>query len=184
MAGRSTMHLSTERIEGSVRCKMVERYVDEIKGYRNLVPAARARPINSTTRRGAHTKVILLTGSTGSLGCMLLSQFAADPTISKIICLNRPRNGAHEYQAKAMQKRGVVLKEEEWRKVVYLGSNTSQVNLGLDAVQYEDVSIFTCPKLAICFFIDEFCSCSLSRTSSTMPGLSTSIEIFRLWKVR
>ena len=133
--------------------KLVERYVDEIKGYRNLVPAARARPINSTTRRGAHTKVILLTGSTGSLGCMLLSQFVADPTISKIVCLNRPRNGAHEYQAKAMQKRGVVLKEEEWRKVVYLGSNTSQVNLGLDAVQYEDVSILHVPNWQFVFLL-------------------------------
>lgn len=122
--------------------KMVERYVDEMKAYSNLVSAARARPATSTTRRGAHTKVVLLTGSTGSLGCMLLSRFLEDSTISKIFCLNRPRNDAHEYQVKALQKRGVVIKDEEWRKVVYLGTNTSQVNLGLDAGQYEDVSAY------------------------------------------
>ena len=121
--------------------KMVERYVDEVKTYSNLVSAARARPASSTTRRGAHTKVVLLTGSTGSLGCMLLSRFVADSTISKVFCLNRPRDGAHDYQVKAMQRRGVVFKEDDWRKVVFLGANASQVNLGLDAGQYEDVSI-------------------------------------------
>ena len=122
--------------------KMVERYVDEIKVYGNLSSAAHAHPASSTTRRGAHTKVVLLTGSTGSLGCMLLSRFVADSTIDKIFCLNRPRDGAHDYQVKVMQKRGVVVKEEqEWRKVVFLGANASQVNLGLDAGQYEDVSI-------------------------------------------
>ena len=122
--------------------KMVERYVDEIKVHGNLSSAAHAQPASSTTRLGAHTKIVLLTGSTGSLGCMLLSRFVADSTINKIFCLNRPRDGAHDYQVKVMQKRGVVVEEEqEWRKVVFLGANASQVNLGLDAGQYEDVSI-------------------------------------------
>ena len=124
--------------------KMVERYVDEIKVYSNLSSAAHARPANSTTSRGAHAKVILLTGSTGSLGCMLLSRFMADSSIDKIICLNRPRDGAHDYQVKVMQKRGIVLKEDqEWSKVVFLGANASQINLGLNAGQYEDVNIFS-----------------------------------------
>ena len=123
--------------------KMVERYVDEIKVHGNLSSAAHACPANSTTRHGAHTKAVLLTGSTGSLGCMLLSRFLADSTIDKIFCLNRPRDGAHDYQVKVMQKRGIVVKEDqEWSNVVFLGANASQVNLGLDAGQYEDVSIF------------------------------------------
>jgi Male sterility protein/Phosphopantetheine attachment site len=130
--------------------KMVERYVDEIKVRGNLSSAAHARPAVSTTRRhgGAHMKVILLTGSTGSLGCMLLSRFVADSTIDKIFCLNRPRNDAHDYQVKVMQKRGIAVeKGQEWRKVVFLGANASQVNLGLDAEQYEDVSVLNCvPK--------------------------------------
>ena len=122
--------------------KMVERYIDEIKVYGDLVSAPHTRPANSTTRPDAHTKVVLLTGSTGSLGCMLLSRFMADLTIKKIFCLNRPRDGVRNYQVKAMQKRGIVVNEEEWHKVVFLGTNASQVNLGLDAGQYEDVSIF------------------------------------------
>jgi Male sterility protein/Phosphopantetheine attachment site len=122
--------------------KMVERYVDEIKIYSSLVSAAHARPANSITRRAsAHTKVVLLTGSTGSLGCMLLSQFMTDSTIDKIFCLNRPRDDVHDYQVKAMQKRGIAMKEGEWHKVVFLGANASQANLGLDAGQYEDVRI-------------------------------------------
>ena len=122
--------------------KMVERYVDEIKLYGSLTSASHARPAKSTTRRGARAKVVLLTGSTGSLGCMLLSRFMADSTIDKIFCLNRPRDGAHDHQVKVMQKRGISVKDQEWRKVVFLGANASQVNLGLDAEQYEEVSGF------------------------------------------
>ena len=137
----TSAHLDKESKRIADMRKMVDRYVDEVRTYSSLVTAARARPANSTTRRGAHTKVVLLTGSTGSLGCQLLSRFAADSTVSKVFCLNRPRDNAHEYQVKAMQKRGVSMKEDDWRKVVFFGTNASQVNLGLDARQYEDVSI-------------------------------------------
>ena len=119
--------------------KMVERYVDEIRVHSNLSSAA---PANSIARSGPHTKVVLLTGSTGSLGCMLLSRFMADSTIEKIFCLNRPRDGAHDYQVKVMKKRGIVAKEDQdWGKVIFLGANASQVNLGLNSEQYEDVSL-------------------------------------------
>jgi hypothetical protein len=149
IGGEDSMSVDNEPLDRESRrigemLEMVERYVDEIKMYGNLTSATRARPANSTTGRGARTKVVLLTGSTGSLGCMLLSRFVADSTIDKIFCLNRPRDGAHDYQVKAMQKRGISVKKEgqEWRKVVFLGANASLVNLGLDAEQYEDVSIF------------------------------------------
>ncbi len=35
------------------------------------------------------TKVVLLTGSTGSLGCFLLARLAKDPEVKRIICINR-----------------------------------------------------------------------------------------------
>ena len=154
LGGVDNAPLDRESRRISEMLKMVERYVDEIKHYSNLIPAARARPTSSTTRRGAHTKVVLLTGSTGSLGCMLLSRFVADSTISKVFCLNRPRDDAHDYQVRALEKRGVVVKGEEWRKVVFLGANTSQANLGLDAVQYEEVSIFA--RHVSNLYIDKF----------------------------
>ncbi|KAK0221405.1 hypothetical protein IW262DRAFT_897554 [Armillaria fumosa] len=50
------------------------------------------------------TKVVLLTGSTGSLGCFLLARLAKDPEVKRVVCINR--RGGRERQEAEMKRRG------------------------------------------------------------------------------
>ncbi|KAL8670081.1 MAG: hypothetical protein Q9168_005366 [Polycauliona sp. 1 TL-2023] len=74
------------------------------------------------------TRVIVLTGSTGSLGSYLLSSLIADPTVSKIYCLNRSPQSSHRQEISHKHK-GL---STDFQKVQFLQWNPSQPHLGLD----------------------------------------------------
>ncbi|KAK7053490.1 hypothetical protein VNI00_004116 [Paramarasmius palmivorus] len=117
---------------------MVAKYTEELKSY-----AALAQSTRNAQPREVEGKVVLLTGSTGSLGCMLLEKLSGDPSVQKLFCLNRPRAGgaaaAKAYQMSAIKKRGAVVKDENWSKVVFLEATTGADNLGLDDSQYQQL---------------------------------------------
>lgn len=79
--------------------------------------------------------VVLLTGSTGSLGSHLLDRLSISPSVSTIYCLNRGRDVA-ERQAKSHQGKGLPTRFE---KVKFLGCDFSRPLLGLDKVSYVDL---------------------------------------------
>ncbi|TFK36292.1 hypothetical protein BDQ12DRAFT_687165 [Crucibulum laeve] len=118
---------------------MVSRYTEELASYEHL--AAEARELPPTTE--SEGKVVLLTGSTGSLGCQLLHQLSNDDSVAKVICVNRPRDGGSEaaraYQLASMARRGVAVDSVKWDKVVAMESRISQPKLGLTPEQYEEV---------------------------------------------
>ncbi|KAF4620377.1 hypothetical protein D9613_000452 [Agrocybe pediades] len=147
--GNESQPVDRESRRVKAMLEMVDRYVDEIKAFGDSLPSSAEcshAPLVNGHSKISPENVVLLTGSTGSLGCMLLSRFVADSTISKVYCLNRPRDGcARQYQLTMMQKRGVVVEDSDkaWQKVVFLNSTTSQANLGLDAEQYEELQSVT-----------------------------------------
>ncbi|KAL8853057.1 MAG: hypothetical protein Q9221_002087 [Calogaya cf. arnoldii] len=80
------------------------------------------------------TRVVVLTGSTGSLGSYLLDTLIADPTVSKIYCLNRSTESSHRQEASQKHK-GL---STDFQKVLFLQCNPSQSHLGLDEkTEYE-----------------------------------------------
>ena len=88
--------------------------------------------------------VVLLTGSTGSLGCFLLARLAKDSAVSRIICLNRPQPGdvdIYQRHMDRMVKRGISLPAEAWKKVVLYDADMSQEYLGLDDDAFGEVCI-------------------------------------------
>lgn len=89
-----------------------------------------------------HGSVILLTGSTGSLGCFLLARLAQDSNINKVICLNRPRSNSvnvHQRQMDLMAKRGISLSAEAWKKVVLHGVDMGREDFGLEDEEFDDL---------------------------------------------
>lgn len=86
-------------------------------------------------------KVILLTGSTGSLGCFLLARLAGDTSVRKVYCLNRAVSGtsARERQIDLMGKRGAKMDEKDWEKVDILEAEPSKEDLGLGEAKYNEV---------------------------------------------
>ncbi|KAK7991361.1 Non-canonical non-ribosomal peptide synthetase FUB8 [Apiospora saccharicola] len=51
-------------------------------------------------------QVVLLTGSTGTLGAELLDRLLRSPTVARVVCLNRAGDGGLKQQVKAMKARG------------------------------------------------------------------------------
>ncbi|KAL0568294.1 hypothetical protein V5O48_013694 [Marasmius crinis-equi] len=135
----SGSHAETESSRVTAMHAMLDNYVAELKSYEGLAKSSGwKRPTSA-----AQGDVVLLTGSTGSLGCMLLKRLSGDPCVRKVICLNRRRPGGSDsamtYQINALRKRGLIMQEEDWEKVVLLESQTSMKNLGLDEVCYSQL---------------------------------------------
>ncbi|KDQ51272.1 hypothetical protein JAAARDRAFT_140530 [Jaapia argillacea MUCL 33604] len=120
---------------------MAERYTQELQSYADI--ASRARQTHAPTTSVKSGKVILLTGSTGSLGCMFVHKLATDPDVSKIICLNRPQQGGvaamRKRQMSAMAKRGATLDPSSWEKVVLREAEISQPDFGLEEQEFAEL---------------------------------------------
>ncbi|PYI03852.1 acetyl-CoA synthetase-like protein [Aspergillus sclerotiicarbonarius CBS 121057] len=78
--------------------------------------------------------VVLLTGSTGSLGSYLLDALQEDPNVTRIICLNRSANAA-EKQVQFSFERG--LNAIDPSRVELLQADLSRPLLGLEETTYE-----------------------------------------------
>lgn len=80
--------------------------------------------------------VVLLTGSTGSLGSYILNSLASNPAVEMIYCLNRGDN-AQIRQMKSFQEKGLVL---DGKKITFLQYNLSDPELGLEHNVYESLA--------------------------------------------
>lgn len=85
-----------------------------------------------------HKRVVVLTGSTGSLGSYLLQALINDSTVQRIYCLNRSSDAA-ERQAAGNSMRGLPGPLDAPR-VVFLRYEISQANLGLAPDIYGSLS--------------------------------------------
>lgn len=82
--------------------------------------------------------VVLLTGSTGSLGSHILAHLANLPNIARIICLIRSDQNADPYnqQLQSVQAKGINIPEPAWSKIEVLQSNLAAPFLGLNEAAY------------------------------------------------
>ncbi|KAG6856431.1 putative NRPS-like protein biosynthetic cluster [Tephrocybe sp. NHM501043] len=120
---------------------MYDKYREELHNFQSL--AAHVR-ISRLKRRAAagYKKVVVLTGSTGSLGCFLLARLANDPEVSKVICLNRRHSGAttpRQRQMDLMAKRGAYMSSYAWDKVVLHGAELSRSDFGLGENEFSEL---------------------------------------------
>ena len=90
-----------------------------------------------STRNTKTPQTVLLTGSTGALGSYLLERLASCETIKRIYCLNRS-SGSEQRQDPALASRGLILHSHR-NRVVYLTSDMSKSDLGLEHGVYSDI---------------------------------------------
>lgn len=84
----------------------------------------------------ADGRVVLLTGSTGSLGSYILNELQADSDVKRIICLNRSSNAAQKHMQTG-PKRG--LDSIDPRRVQFLQTDLASPRFGLTAKAYESL---------------------------------------------
>jgi len=91
--------------------------------------SSRIRELSEDFRAGF---TVLLTGSTGSLGSYLLDKMIRNPSVDRIICLNRSGSDANR-QSKIQSSRGL---QTEFAKVEFLEADLSQEGFGLESEIY------------------------------------------------
>ncbi|KAH9934343.1 uncharacterized protein B0H18DRAFT_870080 [Fomitopsis serialis] len=119
-----------ERVDKMVA--MATKYCQGIPGH---------GPTASATRL---ENVILVTGTTGSLGSFLLSRLVDDPSVVRIYALNRPSRDGEELlsrQKAALSSRGLVIAILESTKVLLLEADVSVVGFALPEQVYSEMQI-------------------------------------------
>ncbi|KAI2602180.1 acetyl-CoA synthetase-like protein [Hypoxylon sp. NC1633] len=104
----------------------------EVKDMRSLWDKYTANLPAKTARRpdaADEGQTVLITGSTGMLGSYMLDIMARDPTVKKVICLNRTGDGGAERQAQLVKDRG--LSADYTSKTEFLHVDMSRRDFGL-----------------------------------------------------
>ncbi|KAI5855057.1 ketoacyl-synt-domain-containing protein [Durotheca rogersii] len=121
----------------AARQKAVDEYVEKYTaGFTAPIPST-----SPTAHYNENAKVVLVTGTTGSLGGHLVFKLAHRPDVQTIICLNREhKTEAFTRQKKAMKDKGVHFPEHLLSKLHVLQGDTSKPLLGLSADEYEGLA--------------------------------------------
>ncbi|KAI0322463.1 hypothetical protein OF83DRAFT_1235553 [Amylostereum chailletii] len=121
---------------------MVQTFTEELKTYSGVAARAKEARVRNLGVDEFVKHTVLLTGSTGSLGCLLLARLATDPHVKKIICLNRPQQGAasiRECQIHLMERRGAAMDSALWSKVAIFEADTSRPDFGLSEENFKEL---------------------------------------------
>lgn len=145
----NTQHVSAEIIYAHSRLNELERTLadldrsaaptsnfDEMQdvfedSLKSLPPAH-----NNTEGASDRTSVVLLTGSTGSLGSYILSSLASNPAVEMIYCLNRGED-AQTRQMRSLEEKDLVF---DFGKMTHLQYNLSDPDLGLEQKVYQTLA--------------------------------------------
>jgi hypothetical protein len=109
--------------------------------YTENLPKTRLRPTvnrQDTPARG-HAMVVLVTGTTGALGCYLLARLLQDPRIERIYSFNRHAGDFHTRQNLAFIDRGLDPGTLGSKKLSLLEGDLTKPNLGVSGEAYEEV---------------------------------------------
>jgi acyl carrier protein len=108
---------------------------------------------------GASGMVVLITGTTGAVGCAAMTQLARSPDVAKIYALNRSSPAGEsivQRQRTAVMTQGWDMGEAEWKKVQLLEGDFHRNQLGLASDIYNEVHMAV--NLAKClltiYFLD------------------------------
>ncbi len=105
-----------------------------LEKYTSALPE---RSLSKETKPQGSGIVVILTGSTGSLGSYLLDTLLSNPRISKVFCLNRSVK-AYERQTTGNKFRGLKA-DLTSNRVEFLHADLSRPSFGLDAEKYNEL---------------------------------------------
>ncbi len=84
--------------------------------------------------------VVLLTGSTGSLGSYLLASLSSLSNVNRVICLNRvSHEDPTQRQKRSLEEKGIQLTSTAWSKIKVLESRSAAPRLGLPEDDYVEL---------------------------------------------
>lgn len=110
--------------------RMVEKYSTDLPAH--VPEAGRPLPLHDT---------VLLTGTTGALGTMLLASLVSSPQVRRVYALNRKASkNLLDRQVAALQERGVDQCIATSSKVVLVEIDLGEERMGLSSETFEEVN--------------------------------------------
>ncbi|KFA55646.1 Sat8 [Stachybotrys chartarum IBT 40293] len=95
---------------------------------------------NIEAHEAQDSRIVVVTGATGSLGSHMVASFAESPSVTSVVCINRRNSGkatALERQQEAFTSRGITLSPDAFGKLRVFATDTAQPQLGLPLEEYE-----------------------------------------------
>ena len=127
---KATAHIEESIQKGDIRQKMVDDFADKYS-------------LRTQKQRTEENHVVLLTGSTGSLGCHLVAHLASLPMVKEIICLIRATTDRDQdpstKQSEALQSRLLFIPSEVLPKITTIQATLSLPQLGLTPQIYDSL---------------------------------------------
>jgi hypothetical protein len=137
---QDTKSLTKQRT--SAMQSMVSKYRADILSLKNSVVLANEHHLSNGS---SGREVVVLTGSTGRLGCHLLAQLLANDSVEKVYALNRESSKSTNFnqverQNRAFEKWGLDLELLSSVKLRLIPCRYGEKRLGLDDATYDEVS--------------------------------------------
>jgi len=119
-----------------------------------LGQSARDASADIVSRHDERDHVVVLTGSTGGLGSYLLASLIQREDVTVVYAFNRPSRGStssiQRRQKSSFEDRGLDVALLQSEKLVYVETDTSLDNLGLDKELYRKVCTISILSREIC----------------------------------
>ncbi|KAL8647899.1 MAG: hypothetical protein Q9210_005286 [Variospora velana] len=125
---RSTLELTSDPLLQRSDGQRMQQTFDQCSSF---LPQPRQSPTSAHKKQA----VVLLTGSTGSLGSYVLDALIQNRGIEKIYCLNRSK-GTEARQTRSSKTRGL---SSDWQSVRFLPCDLGHQRLGLDNGTYDEL---------------------------------------------
>ena len=106
-----------------------------------------ARPPQAVTSPAPSGMVVLVTGTTGSLGCHILETLARASSVSRVYAVNRADRGGRgllERQAEALRDKGIDAGLLDTGKVVLVEADLTKKHFGLPEEEFRKVGLDGC----------------------------------------
>ncbi|THU97197.1 acetyl-CoA synthetase-like protein [Dendrothele bispora CBS 962.96] len=165
-------------LQGSSEMQAVERDVEAMhrmveKYSKNFVPVNENLPLTSNER-----KVVLMTGSTGSVGVHILDRLLQDETVERVYALIRKGGSGLSIEMKQVNgfiERGVDSDLVRSKKLVLLEASLSQERFGLEEGVFEEVKSRVTHIIANAWRVDF--NIGLSSFEADIKGLRYMVDL-------
>ncbi|KAF4617234.1 hypothetical protein D9613_005789 [Agrocybe pediades] len=155
--------------------KRMQNIEEMVRKY-SLPPASEAQ--NASLPPPPATSVVLITGSTGSIGSYVLEGLIRDTRIKRIYTLNRPaKSPLYERHVEAFKQKGFDVGLLDGGKVIFLHGDLASELLGLDEIIYQEIQNSVDAIIHIAWRLDF--NLSLSSFESNIAGMRNLIEFAR-----
>ncbi|KAI0028244.1 acetyl-CoA synthetase-like protein [Vararia minispora EC-137] len=158
--------------ETSAMCALVDK-------YGNFDQLSKVIGESPQGVRQKETRVVLLTGSTGRLGCHLLAQFVAAPDVSRVFAVNRGNDqqcdALKRRQLDALQACGVEISKSNLDKIVFVVCDLAKDRLGLCEDIYSEL-ISSLTNVVLNAWLVDF-NANLSSYESLVRGVRSTLEL-------